>query len=164
MLQRYDYAEVYDLLQPYFISENSNFGAVPNLLKAGIAWNQGQFERFLSLARSSMTIPGQIDKTFWWMAYEQAYLGTIRLEQQNTTEALLHSHRAVEGALYAWAIASFPNYVTTRQNQFPDFQNSRKSELFLVSTRVAFNRYSNAQPFKGIVIIPGLSKKVFKDG
>ncbi len=124
LIQRYDYAEVYDLLQPYFISQNSNFGAVPNLLKAGIAWNQGQFERFLSLARSSMSIPGQIEKTFWWMAYEQAYLGTIRLEQQNTTEALLHSHRAVEGALYAWAIAYEPNHVTSRQDKFPDLHKS----------------------------------------
>jgi hypothetical protein len=124
LLQRYDYAEVSDLLRPYFKSHNSNFGAVPNLLRAGIAWNQGQFESFLSLARSSMTVPGQIEKTFWWMAYEQAYLGTIRLQQQNTTEALLHSHRAVEGALYAWAIASFPNHVTSRQNQFPDLHKS----------------------------------------
>jgi hypothetical protein len=95
LLRRYDYAEAYDLLKPYLMKESSKFGALPNLLKAGMNWNQGQFDKFYSLAKSSMSIPAA--SNFWWMAYEQAYLAVVRLEQQNTTEALFHSFRAVEG-------------------------------------------------------------------
>jgi hypothetical protein len=97
LLHRYDYAEAADLLKPYLNKEKYQFGVLPNLLKAGINWNQGKFEKFYSLAKSSMNIPPQSTNNFWWMAYEQAYLAVVRLEQQNTTEALFHSFRAVEG-------------------------------------------------------------------
>jgi hypothetical protein len=115
LLKGYDYAEVYDLLKPYFQQSPASFGAVPNLLKAGILWNQRQFGKFLSLAKSSMTIPAIHDK--FWIAYEQAYLGVVRLQQQNTTEAMLHSHRAIEGVLYLWAVKSFPNDIIEEPNQ-----------------------------------------------
>lgn len=118
LLNRYDYAEVYDLLLPYLQQPNSGFGAVPNLLKAGIAWNQGQFDKFFSLAKSCMEIPAQVKDKYWAIAYEQAYLGVIHLQQQNTIEAMLHSHRSIEGLLYLWAIKSFPNHVTERKNQY----------------------------------------------
>ena len=124
LLSRYDYAEVYDLLQPYFQQPACSFGAVPNLVKAGMAWNQGQFETFFSLARSSMTIPEQLQGKFWWKAYEQAYLGVVRFQQQNTTEAMLHSYRSVEGVLYLWAMDSFPNHVTEKPNQFLSLNHS----------------------------------------
>lgn len=117
LLASYDYAETYDLLKPYFQQSPSHFGAVPNLLKAGKLWNQGQFEEFLSLARSSTKIANVQGRL--WMAYEQAYLGVIRLEQMNTTEAMLHTYRAVEGLLYWWAVDSFPNDITERNNQYP---------------------------------------------
>ncbi|MBR8835359.1 MAG: hypothetical protein DSM106950_15360 [Stigonema ocellatum SAG 48.90 = DSM 106950] len=118
LLDRYDYAEVYDLLQPYFQQPNSGFGPIPNLLKAGMAWNQGQFDTFFSLAKSCMTIPEQLQSKFWWKAYEQAYQSVVRLQQQNTTEAMLHSYRSVEAVLYLWALNSFPNYVTEESNKF----------------------------------------------
>lgn len=124
LLSRYDYAEVYDLLSPYFQQPNSGFGNVPNLLEAGIAWNQGQFKDFFFLAKSSLTIQRQVQAEYWWIAYEQAYLGVIRLQQQNTIEAMLHSHRSVEGLLYLWAVNSFPNYVTEKQNQYPSLKRS----------------------------------------
>ncbi len=109
LLASYDYAETYDLLQPYFQQSPSHFGAVQKLLEAGKLWNQGQFQRFLNLARSSTTIANVQGRL--WMAYEQAYLGVIRLEQMNTTEAMLHSYRAIEGLLYWWAVDSFPDYI-----------------------------------------------------
>lgn len=122
LLESYDYAETYDLLKPYFQQSPSNFGAIPNLLKAGIAWNQGQFEKFLPLAKSSIKIPNIQGRL--WMAYEQAYLGVIRLEQLNTTEAMLHSYRAIEGLLYWWAADSFPNDVEERENRYPLIKDS----------------------------------------
>lgn len=124
LLSRYDYAEVYDLLLPYFQQPSSGFGAVPNFLKAGIAWNQGKFKSFFSLAKSCMSIPEQVQGKYWWIAYEQAYLGVIRMQQQNTIEAMLHSHRSVEGLLYLWAINSFPNHVTERPNKYASLNRS----------------------------------------
>lgn len=119
LLDRYDYAEVYDLLQPYFQQDPTGFSSLPNLVKAGIAWNQGDFNKFFSLAKSSLTTTEQRQVTrWWWMAYEQMQLGAVRLHQQNTTEAMLHSYRSIEGALYEWAKASFPNNVQERPNQY----------------------------------------------
>ncbi|MDF5713706.1 MAG: hypothetical protein PUP93_07395 [Rhizonema sp. NSF051] len=135
LLNRYDYAEVYDLLLPYFQQPNSGFGAVPNLLKAGMAWNQGQFKSFFSLAKSFVKIAEQVKDTYWLIAYEQAYLGVIRLQQQNTIEAMLHSHRSIEGLLYLWAINSFPNNVKERQNQYPSLKRS------IIQTYSSLNRH-----------------------
>ncbi|MFM6075142.1 MAG: hypothetical protein ACKPB9_26735, partial [Dolichospermum sp.] len=56
LLESYDYTETYDLLEPYFQQSGSKFGVIPDLLKAGKLWNQGQFEGFLSLAQSSTQI------------------------------------------------------------------------------------------------------------
>jgi hypothetical protein len=110
LLHRYDYAEAADLLQPYLNKEKSKFGALPNLLKAGSDWNQGQFNQFHTLAKSSIAIPPRLTvnlDNFWWMAYEQAYLAVVRLQQQNTTEALFHSFRAVEGLVSEFVLSKY---------------------------------------------------------
>lgn len=117
LLESYDYTEASDLLEPYFQQPSANFGAIPDLLKAGKLWNQGQFEGFLSLARNYTQISSVEDRL--WMAYEQAYLGVIRLKQMNTTEAMLHSYRAIEGLLYWWAADSFPDYVQEEKQGWP---------------------------------------------
>jgi hypothetical protein len=122
LLESYDYTEAYDLLEPYFQQPSANFGAIPDLLKAGKLWNQGQFEGFLSLAQSYTQISSVEGRL--WMAYEQAYLGVIRLKQMNTTEAMLHSYRAIEGLLYWWAADSFPDHIEERKNQYPLIKNS----------------------------------------
>ncbi|MBS9392710.1 MAG: hypothetical protein HEQ29_06015 [Dolichospermum sp. LBC05a] len=117
LLESYDYTEAYDLLEPYFQQSGSKFGAIPNLLKAGKLWNQGQFEGFLSLAENSTQISSVEGRL--WMAYEQAYLGVIRLKQMNTTEAMLHSYRAIEGLLYWWAADSFPDHFQEEKQGWP---------------------------------------------
>ncbi len=119
LLDRYDYAELYDLLQSYFRQDPAGFSSLPNLVKAGIAWNQGDFNQFFSLAKSSLSTTEQRQETrWWWMAYEQSQLSVVRLTQQNTTEAMLHSYRSIEGVLYGWAKASFPNDVKEAPNQY----------------------------------------------
>jgi len=118
LLERYDYAEVLDLLEPYFKQDTSRWGAVPNLLKAGLAWNQGKFETFFQFAKSSLALQKQQTDAFGWQAYEEGYLALIRLQQNNTTEAMFHSFRAVEGLLSKWAIATFPQDVTEIPDRF----------------------------------------------
>jgi hypothetical protein len=141
LLESYDYTEAYDLLQPYFQQSGSKFGAIPNLLKAGKLWNQGQFEKFLSLAKSSTQISSVEGKL--WMAYEQAYLGVIRLEQMNTTEAMLHSYRSVEGLLYLWAIESFPNDV--KQEKYKEGKNKGKDKGWPLIKKSISQKYSSLE-------------------
>jgi len=98
----------------------NRFKSLPILLKAGEAWHRGEFDLFYRLAKSGLT-DGQNAQgnTWWWMAYEQAYTAMVRLEQGNTSEAMQHSFRAVEGALWEWAIATFPDDVVNRENKYP---------------------------------------------
>ncbi len=91
-----------------------------NLLKAGIAWHQGQFDQFYRLAKSYLSdVEKKQGESWWWMAYEQAYTALVRLEQENTSEAMQHSFRAVEGALWQWAVVTFPDDVVVREDRYP---------------------------------------------
>ncbi|MGF1567011.1 MAG: hypothetical protein ACFCVD_02860 [Nodosilinea sp.] len=120
MLDRYDYAGVYNLLTPYMQQNTAGFGAVPTWLEAGMAWNQGELQTFLQRAKSTLPPAAQKQgQQWWWMAYEQAQLATIRLEQKYTAEALLHSARAVEGLMWEWAITQLPDYVQPRAAEYP---------------------------------------------
>jgi hypothetical protein len=102
-IDRFDYAGAKELLEPYF--HTKNLGDVATLLRAGIAWNRGEFQDFLDEARSILTEQQQ-GQTWWWMTYEQAYLAVVRLEQNNVAEAMLHSFRSIEGGLLEWAKAN----------------------------------------------------------
>ena len=135
LLNRYDYAEVDDLLQPYFKQDPKGFSSLPNLIKAGKAWNQGEFDTFFSLVKGSLTLAEQKQTGWWWKAYEQAQLGLVRLEQENTTEAMLHSYRSIEGVLYLWAKTSFPNDVEERADKYPLLYDS------ITNQYDALNRY-----------------------
>jgi hypothetical protein len=119
LLDRFDYAGVEELLSPYFKQDTAGFSRLPTLIKAGIAWNQGEFDSFFNWASQALSISEQKrGQTWWWMVYEQAQLGAVRLEQKNTAEAMLHSFRAVEGALWKWAIVRFPNDVQAVPGKF----------------------------------------------
>lgn len=119
LLDRFDYAGVEELLSPYFKQDTAGFSNLPTLIKAGIVWNQGEFDSFFNWAKQALSPSEQKrGQMWWWMAYEQAQLGAVRLEQKNTAEAMLHSFRAVEGALWKWAIARFPNSVQDVPNKF----------------------------------------------
>lgn len=121
LLERYDYAGLssLDLLKTYFQQYSSCLGATAKLVEAGLSWNQGEFETFFRVAQSSLNLQQkQQTQSFWWQAYEEAYLAVIRLEQNNTTEAMFHSFRAVEGLLSKWASANFTQEVTEIPDRF----------------------------------------------
>jgi len=119
LLKRFDYVGVEELLLPYFRQDPSGFGVLPTLIKAGVAWNQGEFGTFFKFAKNTLTgVEQKREQTWWWMAYEQAYLGVVRLVQINTAESMLHSFRSVEGALWKWAIATFPDHTQAIPDKF----------------------------------------------
>ena len=48
----------------------------------------------------------------WWRSgYESAYLAAVRLQQDNTVEALFHSFRALEGTVIAWCRNDFRDHL-----------------------------------------------------
>jgi hypothetical protein len=121
LLARYDYAGVQELLKPY------TKGALPNLLRAAVAWNQGEFDSFLRFAKSTNVLNKSTQSdNWWWMAYEQAYLAIIRLEQDNTSEAMWHSFRAVEGGLFEWAKIKIGSNFREQHKGFPEVLSSLK--------------------------------------
>lgn len=111
LLERYDYAGAWEIIEPYFKPDTK----IAKFLKAGIEWNQGRFEQFSSIAKSNLSQylsqpqKKQLEE-YWWMAYEQAYTAVVRLEQKNTTEAMLHSFRAIEGLIYKWMENKFSEH------------------------------------------------------
>jgi hypothetical protein len=117
-IDRFDYAGAKELLAPYF--EIKKLGAVADLLEAGIVWNRGEFQNFFDLAKSILTTDRQQQgQTWWWMAYEQAYLAVVRLEQNSLTEAMLHSFRSLEGCLLEWAKENIGDNFEDNQRDAP---------------------------------------------
>ena len=131
-------------------SLRDRFKSLPSLLKAGEAWHRGEFDLFYKLAKSYLTDTERTQgSSWWWMGYEQAYTATIRLQQGNTSEAMQHSFRAVEGLLWEWALTMFPNNIITRQNRYPLLQES-----ILMHYPTLTNRYVE-QSQKGDVELRG---------
>lgn len=130
LLDRYDYAGTQEILKSYFKQDSKGWSNVPSLIKAGLAWNQGQFKSFFNLAQSCFDNQEkkQIDY-YWWMAYEQAYIAVIRLEQNNTTEAMLHSFRAIEGLIVEWSEAKFDNHLKKIPNRYTRLKSSIYSQF-----------------------------------
>lgn len=118
--ERYDYAGLKELLNPYFQQDPAGFGALPIWVNAGIDWNQGEFKTFFQRVKS--TLPNDQQRrgdTWWWMAFEQAQLAQVRLRQQHTAEAMLHSFRAVEGAIWEWLLAEYGDYIQHLPRRYP---------------------------------------------
>lgn len=125
LLERYDYAGAYDILKPYIQQDSTGFSAVPIWLQAGMAWNRGEFNTFFQRAKSTLLTSEQKQgQQWWWMAYEQAQLAVIRLEQENIAEAMLHSFRAVEGVIWEWIEAHIPEHISHPPHRYPQLLSS----------------------------------------
>lgn len=109
LLNRYDYLGVEGILKAYWQdSSEPLLLEIRDLLAMAVQWNFAEFEEF-GKAR------GEVAKNrlneWWWMGYEAAYLGVIRLRQGNTVEALFHSFRAVEGLIKEWALNKYNSQI-----------------------------------------------------
>lgn len=125
LLKNYNYLVVQELLEPYFQQDSKGWSSTPSLLEGAIAWNRGEFDTCFRYAKNYLE-KSQVKREepyLWqWRAYEQAYTAVIRLYQNNTTEAMLHSFRAVEGLIYEWIKEDLKNYIQYRdkeENSYP---------------------------------------------
>jgi hypothetical protein len=103
LLKRHDYAGVKNLISDYLNGEDHAETRI--LLDAAIQWNFAKFDEFANIIEKlpSQNFEDLIQEAknhrrhWWWIAYEAAYLGVVRLKQENTVEAMFHSFRAFEG-------------------------------------------------------------------
>lgn len=126
LLKSYDYSGIQKLISPYLDDEHRE---TKLLLNAAIQWNYAKFEEFVSkLQKSSDQELAQEAKErsqhWWWVAYEAAYLGVVRLEQGNTVEAMFHSFRALEGLTSKWSTQFYPDDVLDRDGKAVAILNS----------------------------------------
>lgn len=155
LLKNYNYLAVQSLLKSYFERDTKGWGSTPTLLKGAIAWNQGQFDTFFKYTKSDLdSSQRQQEKNYWWQAYEQAYIAIIRLNQDNTTEAMLHGFRTIEGLIYEWMKATFQehiNYVTSQETEYPLLKVSIVQ--FYPSLKYLFDKFDKEN--RGTVRISG---------
>lgn len=125
LLERYDYAGLQNLVKPYYEQNKQKWKETYALIKSGVSWNQGQFEDFFQSASFSFNNQQKEQhQQYWWMAYEQAYTAVVRLKQKNTTEAMLHSFRAVEGLIYECLKHEFKDYMVNSEYTYSSLQSS----------------------------------------
>lgn len=151
-LDRFDYVGVKDLLEDY--QDREDVQNVNTWITAGIAWNQGRFDRFLQLAESSLTTQQkEQSQTFWWMAYEEMYLAFVRLGQDNTIEAFLHSFRSLEALIVEWIIHDYPEIVRIPKSQgFIQLRKDPCCQVFNQDSRIV-ELFKNKNPN-----LPGFSE------
>lgn len=105
LLDRYDYQGVERILKDYLQDVSDPLLLeIRDLLKMAVQWNCAKFEDF---AKARGDVAKDRLNHWWWIGYEAAYLGVIRLRQGNTVEALFHSFRAVEGLIKEWALDKY---------------------------------------------------------
>lgn len=125
LLERYDYAGLQNLVKPYYEQNKQKWKETYALIKSGVSWNQGQFEDFFQSASFSFNNQQKEQhQQYWWMAYEQAYTAVVRLKQKNTTEAMLHSFRAVEGLIYECLKHEFKDYMVNSEYTYSSLKSS----------------------------------------
>jgi hypothetical protein len=126
LLKRYDYEGVKDLLSPYWKNPlNSLEQKISDLLEMAIQWNRAEFKDFGDLAKDKIEgAKERIDQPWsWWIGYESAYLAVVRLEQENTVEALFHSFRAIEGLICEWAEWRYKHHIFYKKDKKTDLES-----------------------------------------
>jgi len=147
-LDRFDYVGVRELLEDY--QDRESVQQINPLVQAGVAWNQGRFDNFLTFAIANLTQQQREQSaTFWWMAYEEMYLSQVRLNQDNTVEAFLHSFRALEALVVTWITTHYPTIAQTPTGQgFLRLQKSECYRVFQENSRIVA-LFQNRNPNQG---------------
>ena len=161
LLDRYDYVGAEEILRPYYQQDSARFAAVPTWLQAGMAWNRGEFKTFYQRVKSTLSQNLQVQgQQWWWMAYEQARLAVTRLIQGNTSEAMLHSFRAVEGQIWEWLDTHIGQHINYLPNQYPQLLVSITTVYPELKER--FKNRQTGESFSGIKLNGYVQKAVIE--
>ncbi|WP_107667199.1 hypothetical protein [Cyanothece sp. BG0011] len=148
LLNRWDYAAVQKVLCPYKDNADEDDQTIEMIwhhLQMAIDWNMADFESF---AQSIDSKYQQRTKTWWWTAYEVAYLGVIRFQQGHITEAFFHSFRAVEGLMIEWAIEYYKPHIEIGNNNQPILKKSICKDVNFSESKSWHSYFNNQGTFK----------------
>ncbi|WP_072619161.1 hypothetical protein [Spirulina major] len=165
LVAEYNYSGALDLVAQCDLTIDETAIA---LLKACKTWNQGQFQAFYEQAEFKLDKSQKNQtKTYWWQAYEQGCTAVVRLKQGNSTEAMLHSFRAVEGLLFEWVKQHCSEHIKDGKDefaydqvnisiarQFPDLKEHFKSGT---------NPWQNLARWMNLKILECAAPEVFDD-
>jgi hypothetical protein len=150
LLRNYNYVGAEDVLGKWLKTDNRDIAKnILALLEVAKLWNLSKFDDF---KKAMKNLPMQSLRDIatarfggswaWWIAYEEAYLAKIRLEQGNIVEAFFHSFRSVEGLISMWGENKFSDYVipnnespilkNTILEMFPDYLGKKEQEKMLL--------------------------------
>ncbi|MEM9451806.1 MAG: hypothetical protein AAGA75_25210 [Cyanobacteria bacterium P01_E01_bin.6] len=123
LLERHDYSAIKDIYSEYLSTDEII------LLEAAIQWNYAKFEEFVNELQhlSDQQLAQEAkerSQKWWWTSYESAYLGLVRMKQENAVEAMFHSFRAVEGLLRQWVDKFYSEEI--RQTKHPRWQENER--------------------------------------
>lgn len=110
LLQEFDYSGVRKALGKIEFSDKKGQN-VEALLEIADLWNNSRFEEFAQKLDAS--------EICWW-AYEAAYLGLVRLRQENIMESFFHSFRAIEGLIKEWALREYCDQIQYSNQSQPN--------------------------------------------
>jgi hypothetical protein len=136
LLKRFDYSGVkraLDKIDFNATDKQEKLSHLVKLLDLCELWNAAKFDEFAQKIGASASR----STTWWWKGYEMAYLAWIRMFQENPTEALFHSVRAIEGLICEWAIEIHSQHIRYKFFKL-DHNGERKIEFH-------FNRFKDGQ-------------------
>jgi hypothetical protein len=110
LLQEFDYAGVKKTLNKIEFSADIK-KRIDTLLEIADLWNTSRFEEFSQKLDS-------LETCSW--AYEAAYLGFVRLRQENIMESFFHSFRAIEGLIKEWALREYHGQIQYSNRSQPN--------------------------------------------
>jgi len=110
-LSRFDYGGVARALKKIEFQDETKqvkLNCILELLELADLWNSAKFDEFAQKLGNSAASRSQ---EWWWKGYEMVYLAWVRIHQENSTEALFHSVRAIEGLICEWAIDKYSPHI-----------------------------------------------------
>ena len=143
LLANYNYVGVESVLKTRLQADDRDVAKnILALLEVAKLWNLSKFNDFMEKMQRIEINSLQEAATLrfnqswaWWIAYEEAYLALIRIEQGNIVESFFHGFRSVEGLISKWGEYKFFDHVIPNND----------SPLLKISILEVFNDYLGKQ-------------------
>ena len=157
LLENYDYSAARSLLSPYVKNgKDADSILIRAAFSALVQWNVANFEDFKLGVQKVPGMKGRVEsrcKSWWWVAYESAYLGIVRYRQNNFVDALFHTCRAMESLVCDWAVWRYPTHVQfDRETEAPQIKRSifREVQGYEESLPKATAQFFNDRGYAGL--------------
>jgi len=117
-VENFNYDGAYELFSVSDIADHfPQKKLIGSYLEAGNLWQRSKMDDFKNCIYEYVRGDQQSQFAEWYyLAYEEAYLATVRLKQGSIVEAFFHGFRAFEGILAFWAKREFGVHISEEEN------------------------------------------------